>query len=452
MAAAAGPGRVALLLNNPFVADSRSWKLATSLAAAGWRVTVVARTGTDRTGADLPEREEREGYVILRVAQPRPLAWLPAPGLPQAGRPAHPPGSSSPGQATDGPHRDTRVLTTLRDSLGRAAQATRYLIVARGWADAIAQAVPGGADIWQSEGLVTLPVALRLRSRLGGRVVYDSRDIGPESARFARLPGAWRRLLTRRERAWARAADGLVTVNQPYADQLRRRLGRTATIVFNGPVRFDPPVVAERRFHERLGLPPGTRVVLALGAVVAHRGIEQAARAMAEVTEAVLVVVGDGEARGRIEAQAAALPYAARIRFMGALPPDELLAWTAAADVALMPIQPSTLNHRLTTPTRLFDAMGAGVPVVAADLPGMAAIVRETAIGVLVDPTSPDDIARGLREILDASPERRIAYRQACLAAAAGPYAWQRQLDRLLELYRSLLDGVRVSAGIGWKP
>ena len=81
--------------------------------------------------------------------------------------------------------------------------------------------------------------------------------------------------------------------------------------------------------------------------------------------------------------------------------------------------------------------MGAGVPVVASDLPGMAGIVRETGIGVLVDPTSPEAIAAGIREILDAPAERRAAYRDACLAAARGPYAWERGVERLLALYRS---------------
>ena len=420
-----GRRRIVLLLNNSFVADSRSWKLATGLARAGWAVTVVARTAEE-----LPAGEEREGFVVLRIERPRPLGWLPSPALP------------APADAGGGPSRSgSRTVAArkrLRDTIGRAVQGARFLALARGWADAIADALPDGADIWQAEGLVALPVALRLRDRLGGRVVYDSRDIGPESGRFARLPGPWRALLGRRERAWARAADGLVTVNAPYAEHLERTLGRAATIVHNGPVPFMPPDPPEHRFHERLGLAPGTRVVLAVGAIVAHRGIEQAARAMADVPSADLVVVGDGEVRARIEAEAADLPHAHRVHFLDALPPEELLPWTASADVAVMPIQPSTLNHRLTTPTRLFDAMGAGVPVVASDLPGMAAIVRETGIGVLVDPASATDIARGLREVLDAPPERRAAWRQACLAAAHGPYAWERQLQRLLALYEVL--------------
>ena len=174
-----------------------------------------------------------------------------------------------------------------------------------------------------------------------------------------------------------------------------------------------------------------------LGAVVANRGTEQAAIAIGELPDVHLVVIGEGIAKSAIMAQAAALPHADRIHFLPSSPPDEIADWTASADVAIMPVQPSTLNHRLKTPTRIFDAMGAGVPVVAADLPGMAEIVRETGIGVLVDPTSPPAIAAGIREILDAPPERRAAYREACLAAARGPYAWERGVERLLALYRS---------------
>ena len=426
--------RVALLLNNPFTMDSRSWKLATSLGAAGHDVTVIARAG-----GDLPSHEIGAGYTVLRLAPVRTLGWLPAPGLPAAGAERQ---------------RGAGFRGWLRDTLGRAAQAGRYLLRTRSTATAIERELaaahgtrshgagdhgPGDPiDIWQAEGLVMLPVALRLRRRLGGHVVYDSRDIGPQSARFARLPGSWRRLLARSERGWARAADAIVTVNRPYAEQLRKAFGRDPLIVANGPLPFDPPDPPERRFHDRLGLPAGQRVAVMVGAVVAHRGIELACAAIADVPATALVVVGDGEAKTRIVAEAARLPQADRIHFMPSLPPADLPAWTAAADVAVMPIEPSTLNHRLTTPTRLYDAMGAGVPVVASDLPGMAAVVRETGIGVLVDPTCAAAIAAGIREVLDAPPERRAAWRAACLAAARGPYAWHDGVDRLVALYERL--------------
>ena len=59
-----GRRRIVLLLNNSFVADSRSWKLATGLARAGWAVTVVARRAEE-----LPAAEEREGFVHPTLVQ-----------------------------------------------------------------------------------------------------------------------------------------------------------------------------------------------------------------------------------------------------------------------------------------------------------------------------------------------------------------------------------------------
>ena len=103
-----------------------------------------------------------------------------------------------------------------------------------------------------------------------------------------------------------------------------------------------------------------------------------------------------------------------------------------------MPVQPDTLNHRLNTPTKLYDAMGVGVPVVASDLPGIAPIVVEAGCGVLCDPTDPADIARAIRSVVDA-PEAS-AWRSGCgaLASARRRFSWQHQVQELLRVYREV--------------
>jgi glycosyltransferase involved in cell wall biosynthesis len=103
-----------------------------------------------------------------------------------------------------------------------------------------------------------------------------------------------------------------------------------------------------------------------------------------------------------------------------------------------MPIEPTTLNHRLTTPTKLFDAMGAATPVVASDLPGMGPIVRATGCGELCRPGDPDDLARAIRVILEAPSERRAAYGAAGRRAVEERYAWERQVPALIALLRSI--------------
>ena len=75
------------------------------------------------------------------------------------------------------------------------------------------------------------------------------------------------------------------------------------------------------------------------------------------------------------------------------VPPNELLGWSASSDVMVMLYQPHTENHQYVTPQKLWEAMAAGVPVVASDLPGMASVVQPAGCGVLCDPT----VTRGHR-------------------------------------------------------
>jgi glycosyltransferase involved in cell wall biosynthesis len=333
----------------------------------------------------------------------------------------------------------------LRETVGRAAQAIRYLRLSRAWAEEIADQVEP-ADVWQAESVITLGLAVALRKRFGGLVVYDANDIDSEAGRMARLPGPWKQLLRRHERRLARAADAVVTVSDPYAQVLGRILGRPVdAIVRNAAlvegVEREPTLDEVRRtdrFIHALDLPHDRRVVLYMGQVMRGRGLRQLFEALFLVDDADLVVAGFGPDYERYQGIAAALPHSARIHFMGSVAPADIPAWTRGADVSAMPVQPDTLNHRLNTPTKLYDAMGVGVPVVASDLPGIAPIVRDTGCGILCDPADPGDIARAIREVIDAPPEARLAHRQRCLRAARTRYSWQVQVKELLRVYERL--------------
>jgi glycosyltransferase involved in cell wall biosynthesis len=434
--------RVALLFGNTVEHNSRAMRMAASLVEAGSEVTLVARAGPG-----LPDRESRHGYRVVRLPAPRGPRWLPAPPLPGP-------------RSASGPGSPSGVRGALREGPGRLAQAFRFLFLARAWADVIEHAVDP-ADAWQADGLVMLPVALELRRRHGGRAIYDSLEIHVESGSFARLPGPWKRLLARRERTWAQDADAVITVSRAYADVIGPRLGVDPVVVMNCPRRppeapvdpaaapsagsarlavpaASPAFTRRRRFHDLLGLPAETAIVLYHGYVFPHRGIERLFEAIALVARAHLVVMGFGPRFDDYVTRAAALPHADRVHVVPGVPPEDLLGWVASADVAAMPIEGNTLNHRLTTPNKLFEAMSAGVPLVASDLPGMAAIVRETGAGVLCDPDDPADIAGKISSILEAAVVERQAYRERALAAARSRYNWERQAEEYLAVYRRL--------------
>ncbi len=175
------------------------------------------------------------------------------------------------------------------------------------------------------------------------------------------------------------------------------------------------------------------------------RGIEQAMDAILQVPDAVLVVMGfgnqsgDQSTRDPYVATSRRAPYAGRVHVIDPVPPTELLSWSASADVMVMAVQPRSENHRYMTPQKLWEALAAGVPVVAADLPGFRSVVEEVGCGELVDPTSPAAIAAGIRRLLDRGSEGLRAVGDKGLAAAHDRYNWEVQAEVLEGIYAELL-------------
>jgi glycosyltransferase involved in cell wall biosynthesis len=423
------PQRAVLVLPSTGVFDSRAWRIAGSLAGRGHRVTVVARSGPD-----LPDDDETPaGYRVLRVpvsaveGLPNPLRWIAHRLRGERGAAPADPGSADSGRGVGRPRRAASAAWRLI-AIGLTIRAQQRET----------RRIAPPADLVHAMAYMGIHVGLDLGARDGARVVYDARDIYVEARNIARLPMPLRRLFGRFERRWARQADRVITVNDAYADVMERRLDVTRPlVVMNCSTERDPGAVRPRRFHDVLGLAADRRVVLYHGGLTRDRGIEELLAAIADVSNATLVLMGYGDLQASLEAAAAEPAADGRIAVLPAVPPAELIDWVASADVVAMPIQPTTLNHRLTTPNKLFEAIAAGVPVVASDLPGMAPIVTATGCGVVVDPTSSAAVAAGLRAILDAAPDAAAAFRDG-LARARRDYSWDRQMERLLAEYSRL--------------
>lgn len=399
-AGGARPQRLAIVVPTTAEHDSRSARIAGSLAARGHQVTIHARAGRDAP----PGETQVDGYRIVRVAT-GPTRALPLPA-----------------RIID------RALATSRQ--GRAA----------------ARRDPG-ADLYHGMAYMGIPVALRLASRTGAPAVYDVRDLYADARSLARLPAPARHLMVARERRWVRRADAVITVNDALADVLAGRFGipRPAVVV-NCPPRWEPAGDRPRRFHAALGLPASARIILYHGGLEPERGIEQLLAAVPSLPAgAHVVLLGYGRLRPAIEARIGADDAVRdRVHLLDAVPPADLADWVASADVAVVAIQPTTLNHRLSTPNKLFEALGAGVPVVASDFPGMRAIVVGDpggALGAVCDPTDPAALAAAVRDILARDETAGADLRARCLAAAHERYTWEAQLQVLLGVY-SRLTGV----------
>ena len=474
--------RIAYFSYSTGIYDARTFRMARTAIRAGYDVIVYARWEPG-----LPVTEERDGYRLVRA----PVEWrLAVPGLRGAARrrlaaEMAAASAASPSTPTDfghdrdvgdeapGPPEGTRGDAPLGagpqfedPGADRTSPLRRLLVLplklARrvlrrvrrpflrwrrlvimfplrpvGWAEALDEVVEP-ADVWHGMWAGSLAALGRARARHGGRTIYDSRDVYLLSRDFYRLERPFRTILARFERRWAQAADRVLTVNEPYAEILARELRvPRPSIVMNCPERWTPREPPPDRVRRALRLPPETRVVLYQGQLIPERGIEQAMDAIVMVPDAVLVLLGYG-AEERYRTRAAAAPYAGRVFVLPAVPPSDLLEWTASSDVVVMAIQPTTVNHRYTTPQKLFEAIAAGVPVVASDLPGMAGIVRAAGAGELCDPTSPSSIASAIRAVVDRPAVERAAGRARILRAAHDRYNWETEAAGLFDLYREL--------------
>ena len=183
-------------------------------------------------------------------------------------------------------------------------------------------------------------------------------------------------------------------------------------------------------------------IVLFLGNLLADRGLMYAAEAMAlalrKVPALALAVIGDGPEEKPLAARVAALGLHDSVRLLGWKSHEDHEAYYRHASIGLLPFL-STEHIEITLPNKLFDYMGAGLPVVATDVAPLRRIVRETRAGVLVPPGNAEAMAAAL-VTLAMDPTQRRALGTAGRAAIEGTYSWEHDRARLLRQVRRSLE------------
>ena len=222
-----------------------------------------------------------------------------------------------------------------------------------------------------------------------------------------------------RRPAWQRGVERLLDVttdrhlvnSQAIVDELASRGGLARAkiqVIHNGiDLRRVPQFEADRtRARAALGFDPARRLVAQIGRLEPQKDyptyLGAAARVAASVPDVDFLVVGEGRLRPSLEAEAARLGIAARVRFTGVR--HDVPALLGAVDVLAL----TSLYEGL--PNVVIEAMATGAVAVATDVGGARELIVSGETGVVVPVGRADLIAREITTLLgDAAGTRRMA-------------------------------------------
>jgi len=262
---------------------------------------------------------------------------------------------------------------------------------------------------------------------------------------IARHWGAARRqleLFEEIERRTLQAADLIVAVSAALKDPLLA-LGVPEQRILINPNgvdtdRFDPDRLQQERGRIRRRLGVGADQLLAgfVGTFGPWHGAEVLAEAIGNVEASSptrFLFIGDGPRRRQAEAILDRNGRADRVTFTGMVGFDETPGLLAACDLCLSPHVPNPDGSPFFgSPTKLFEYMASGRPVIASELGQIGEVLRHDRTAWLVPPGDPGSLAQAIVE-LERRPELRERLGREARRDAERAHSWAAHVDRILE-------------------
>ncbi len=329
---------------------------------------------------------------------------------------------------TDGAR--TIPLPAQQNRLLRALQSIRVLRLA----------LRQRAELYAIHDPELLPAAVLLRLLTRRPVVYDVHEDVPAAIRSRLwLPRGLRPLTAWLYRFVERLSlpfiAGLSLADHAYEKYYR---GLRFETVLNYPL------MTYADLYRPAGPSLGARPVLVYtGAIMRLRGLFEmlylVQRLRRSFPSILLRLVGpvDSELVAERDEVVSRLGLAPNVEFTGLVSHTQVHGYILDADVCLALLHPDP-NYLRSLPTKMFEYMMMGRPVVVSDFPMWKDIVEDAECGYAVDPLDGDAAANAVQTLL-GDDDRRVRMGEAGRRAVLERYSWEGEGRRLVGLYRELL-------------
>lgn len=313
------------------------------------------------------------------------------------------------------------------------------------WLTLLRHALEAHADIYHFHDPELLLVAPWLRLLTGKPTVYDIHEVYPDFIRVKDYLPVWLRYSLAWIAGWlepllARLQSGLIFADDQIAAAFRQ-IDRPKTTLFNFPARS----FVERAVAETAATELREPIVLYLGGMERNRGsrvmIEAFARVAAVFPDARLLHVGHmqpPDLADEVRADAVERGIADAVTLAGRVPFEQIGDYLKRAAVGWVTWQPVPKNEK-NIPTKLFEYMAYGLPIVSSDLASTRPFVQSGENGYLVKAEDPMAHAGAILSLL-RHPTDVAAMGRCGQRKVLETYNWDEMERRLLQLYEVLLS------------
>ncbi len=254
--------------------------------------------------------------------------------------------------------------------------------------------------------------ALRLRRRNPRiRVVLELHETAIPRLVYREQGRRWRAWLSaRRERRVFRAVDGLISTVGSQLTVLDELVPQHApAVVLPNGVMSGVPLSSAARHENHIRL----RYAGQLGG---WKNTDIMLECLPFLPLPVVLEIAGGKA-GRedetriwLEQRAMQLGVAGRVLYRGVLPPVEVPAFLAGADILLLPLGDNVQSRYFTSPMKLFEYAASGVPMVVTRQPTTESLIMDGKQALMVVPDSARALAEAVQRLIsDRDYARRLA-------------------------------------------
>lgn len=226
----------------------------------------------------------------------------------------------------------------------------------------------------------------------------------------------------------------MFTVNSSIAKLYYDEYGIDVKVMRNLPMQRQTTVTKTKK---ELAFPEDKNIVLLQGAGInVDRGAEEAVEAMQFVNNAILLIIGGGDAIENLKAFTKKLHLEEKVKLLPKQPLEELMNYTAIADIGLTLDKDTNINYRYSLPNKLFDYIQAGVPVLASPLVEVKNVIDEYSVGECITSHEPKAIANKINAMLVDKP--KLALYKANALKARELLCWEKEKKALEEVLNTI--------------